>query len=117
MNKRALCVVREAFRQMEAFQTAFSGRFGLDLSQALVLCALREQPGIGPGDVAGRLGLKASHTSKLLGKMEERNLIRRSLCKDDLRCMKFSLTKEGECLLREIEAENLEIPEFVLNLL
>ena len=85
----------------------------LELAEA----ALREQPGIGPGDVAGRLGLKASHTSKLLGKMEERNLIRRSLCKDDLRCMKFSLTKEGECLLREIEAENLEIPEFVLNLL
>ena len=110
MNKECLCKIRELYMALDSFDKEFTKRFGLDLTQALALCHLQEEPDKGAGEIAAALGLKASHTSKLIAKMEAKGLIKRKLCKEDLRCMKFSLTPSGAVLLSTNIATDITLP-------
>lgn len=48
---------------------------------------------------AEEMGLTNSNTSKIVASLEKQKLITRHTCKEDLRCMKFSISKSGEALL------------------
>ena len=41
-------------------------------------------------------------------------LVKRRLCKDDRRCMRFSLTKDGLRRLSELESADLPLPADLL---
>ena len=111
MEKGQICRIRDLSRALDTFSQLFESTFGISLTQAIILCQLREQTDIGPGELAAVLGLTGSHASKLIAQLEERHLIRRKLCREDKRCMRFSLTGEGHKKLSDIESAELPVPE------
>ena len=111
MKKSVICRIRDISRALDAYSQLFETHFGIGLTQAIILCQLRERDGLGPGELAASLGLTASHASKQIAQLEERQLIRRKLCREDKRCMRFFLTDAGRKKLQDIEAAELPLPE------
>lgn len=114
MEKGLICRIRDLSRAIEAYSQAFEAAFGMSLTQAILLCQLRDEPDMGPGELASALGLTGSHASKQLAQLEMQRLVKRRLCKDDRRCMRFSLTKDGLRRLSELESADLPLPADLL---
>lgn len=53
------------------------GRFGLSYSHAYLLCEVVKQPGISPSDLSGTLYLTPSTITRLVEKLEQKQLVRR----------------------------------------
>jgi len=65
------------------------------------------------GEVAEALGLTNSNASKVIASAEALKLIKRQMCKDDKRRMRFSLTALGEERLARLQADDIEVPEIL----
>ena len=103
---KTICVMREVFRAMADFETAFENVYQLSLNEAMILCALQEaQQQMTATNLSKRTELSPSHTSKMLRILEEKKLIERTLGDADKRLMKFALTKEGKKRVEELEFE------------
>ncbi|KGN98357.1 DNA-binding protein [Porphyromonas gingivicanis] len=111
---KTICVVRDLYRVLEKFENNFQETYALSINEAMVLCALGEEgtPMI-PTVLGTRMGIRTSHLSKLLRRLEEKQLVSRSLGQEDRRQMFFSLTEEGKERLHQLDLEQIEIPELL----
>lgn len=105
------CKIRVVYRAIAEFETQFEKRYGLCLNEGSLLCALHNMPRLSSGDIAKQLGLTQSNTSKVIRSVEKKGLVQRILGDDDKRQMYFSLTKEGERCLEQLQCCEVEIPE------
>ena len=76
--------MREVFRAMSSFETAFE-----------------------------KVYLSPSHTSKMLRILEEKGLIVRELGNEDRRQMYFHLSSTGKQRVSELEVDKVEMPELL----
>jgi DNA-binding MarR family transcriptional regulator len=92
---RAFAAARE--RMAAALQGS-----GLDLSEYDVLVTLAEGPaeGVRPTDLAGRVLMTKSGITRLLDRLQERDLIARVACPTDGRSQFIALTTRGRSVLR-----------------
>lgn len=92
-----------AFVTMAALSRV-SSENGLSLTQLRMLGILRDrEPRM--ADLANRLGLEKSTMSGLVDRAEQRGLISRTVSGDDARAMHVALTKKGQQLAKEVEAQ------------
>lgn len=106
--------MRDIYKALARFETQFEEIYGLTLNEAMILCALQEAGEVITSTaLSTRTGMAPSHTSKVIKSVEEKGLLERMLDKMDKRLMHFSLTPEGEKILREINLEKVEIPEML----
>lgn len=107
-------MMRNAYRALTTFETTFEQEYSISLNEAMVLCALREAKSpITSTTIALLTEMATSHTSKVIRSVEAKELIQRSLGETDKRQMYFSLTKNGEERLKELDLEKVEIPELL----
>lgn len=111
MKKECLCYIRSIYRMISAFEQTLQKQFGLNINEIMLLCIVSDRRNISSGEVAKEMELTHSNTSKVLASLEKKKLICRHACKEDLRCMKFSITKNGETLLANINCDHVELPE------
>ncbi|MCE2615315.1 MarR family transcriptional regulator [Phocaeicola oris] len=116
MNRDCLCHIRDIYRSIAAFEHTLQQNFSLNINEAMLLCIVSEHENISSGELAEEMGLSNSNMSKVIASMEKQRLIDRHACKEDLRCMKFSITKKGEQLLSEINCDNVKLPECIQKL-
>ena len=89
-----ICKMRDIYKALSIFETAFEEVYGISLNEAMVLCALREAgKEITSTAIAERTEMAPSHTSKVIRAVEDKGLIRRALGEVDKRQMYFSLTE------------------------
>lgn len=92
-----ICKMRDIYKALSIFETAFEEVYGISLNEAMVLCALREAgKEITSTAIAERTEMAPSHTSKVIRAVEDKGLIRRALGEVDKRQMYFSLTEAGQ---------------------
>ena len=91
---------------ISAFEQTLQKQFGLNINEIMLLCIVSDRRNISSGEVAKEMELTHSNTSKVLASLEQKKLICRHL-----RCMKFSITKNGETLLANINCDHVELPE------
>lgn len=72
------------------------------VAEWVVLCRVREQPGITPGELAAALSLTRGAVSKVIDKLEAKNWITGSTSPEDHRVRLFSLTRQGRHVLPEL---------------
>jgi len=113
MEKSKICHIRDIYRALTDFEGRFMKHFGMNINCAMLLCTLNEHGAITQSEIAGRMGLSASNTSKVIKTVEELGLISRTLSKTDLRQMYFSLNDKGLEQLESIKCEELDIPEIL----
>ena len=105
---KRLCVIRDICRAISEYEQRFMSVHHLSLNEGMVLCSLKEGR-LSSGEIAKQINLTCSNTSKLIRAIEEKGYIERVLGVEDKRQMYFSLTKEGDSKLLEIERDNIEL--------
>lgn len=111
MEKRCLCKIRTVYRAIVAFEADLQRVAGLNINEAMLLCVLSDEETLLSGEIAERLGLLRPITSKLLGGLERRGLIRRQACPEDSRCQRFHITKKGLEALELMSSADVQLPE------
>ena len=77
-------------------------------SQNRVLLLLRMHEEMTQRHLQAHMDIQQSSLSELLKKMEEQNLLERTVCSDDRRQVRIRLTKAGEALVDENEEIDLQ---------
>ena len=104
-----ICVMRELMMALSDFENKLMDTHGVSLNEAMVLCALGGEC-VTASVIAERTGLRPSHTSKVIGALEERGYLVRQLGKTDKRQIYLSMTAKGNQCLQDIKDYPLEIP-------
>ena len=110
MKKECLCKIRSIYRIIGAFEQSLQKQFNLNINEAMLLCVVNDKNNISCGEIAEEMGLTNSNTSKVISSLEKKKLICRHYCKEDLRCMKFSISDKGKDLLSTITCDNVQLP-------
>jgi len=110
-----------AFRRFNRMYTRFIGTLneGLlntdySLTEARVLYELATRSAPNAGQIAAELGLDAGYLSRLLGKFEDKGLLRRKASERDGRLVELSLTARGKLAFKKLNALSEEQAERVL---
>ena len=107
-----ICKMRDIYKALSVFETAFEEMYAISLNEAMVLCALREAgKEITSTAISERTEMAPSHTSKVIRAVEDKGLIRRALGEVDKRQMYFNLTEAGKKRLDELDLDKVEVPE------
>lgn len=117
MEKQKICKIRDLFRAITSLENMFQEAFDLNLNEAMLLCLLNEESSMTSTEIAEKLGLTASNASKVLGSVERKNLVKRSLGKTDRRQMHFKLSEQGQEKLGHIDCGRIELPEILAPLM
>ena len=107
-----ICVMRELMMALSDFENKLMDAHGVSLNEAMVLCALGGEC-ITASVIAERTGLRPSHTSKVIGSLEDQGYLMRELGKQDKRQIYLSLTNEGKVCLDRIKAYQFEVPDLL----
>lgn len=107
-----ICVMRDLFRSLAELENNLITLHGVTLNEAMVLCSIGKET-VTASMVVERTGLAASHTSKVIRAIEQRELITRQLGEKDKRQMYFTLTGDGRKCLESIREQGVEVPEYL----
>lgn len=108
-----LCRIRDLYRTIAEFENKFHAKYGLSLNEGMLLCSLKKEGEMSAGDLAEKLGLTFSNTSKVIGAVEKKGFVGRRMGDTDKRQMYFYLTDEGRHIMNDIECCDIEIPEML----
>lgn len=112
-----LCRIRDIYRSIIEYEGRFEKVHGLCLNEGMLLCSLNKSEKLTSGEIAERLGLTCSNTSKVIRSVENKGLIKRVIGKNDKRQMYFKLSSKGEEKLHAISCVQPELPEVLLSFL
>ncbi|MEG1586217.1 MAG: MarR family transcriptional regulator [Bacteroidales bacterium] len=111
---KSICVMRELYKAIDAYEKEFERVYEVCLNEAMALCSLsHDETELTATEIAEKTGMTTSHTSKVIKNIENKELIHRSLGKEDKRQMYFTLTDKGRERLQQISCRELEIPEIL----
>lgn len=113
MQTQKLCKIRDVYRAISEFEIDFQKKFGLCLNEGMLLCSLNENK-YSSSQIAEILGLTNSNASKVIKSVENKELIKRILGKEDKRQMYFVITPTGKQKLESIKCEDFSIPELLM---
>jgi DNA-binding MarR family transcriptional regulator len=97
----------------EATGAAFA-RHGVRAGQQFILRCLWDEDGLGPGEIATRLGLSTPTVTKATARMEAAGLVVRRPHLTDRRLVRIQLTKKGRSLRSDIDKEVERLTERAL---
>ncbi len=112
-----LCKIRDLYRAVTDFESEFEDEYHIGLNEGMLLCTLAKKENLSSGDIADKLGLRSSNTSKVIKSVEEKGLITRVVGEVDKRQMYFSLTTKGKDVLQLIECDKIELPDLLERIL
>ena len=105
---KTICAMREVFRAMSSFETAFEKVYRITLNEAMILCILKDATErMTATNLSKSTDLSPSHTSKMLRILEEKGLIVRELGNEDRR------SSTGKQRVIELEVDKVEMPELL----
>ena len=83
--------MRELFKALSELETRLMEQYGVSLNEAMALCCIGGDT-LMASVISEKTGLSASHTSKVIRSIEEKELIVRNLGDKDKRQMHFTLS-------------------------
>lgn len=108
-----LCRIRDILRSLSDFEVRFQNKYGIGLNEGMLLCSITKHGRCSAGQVAELLGLTSSNASKVIASAEKKGLLERIMGKEDKRQMYFSVTKDGEELLKRVKGTPEDIIEVI----
>ena len=111
MDQQCICSIRRVYRAISAFENDMEKAFGLNINEAMLLCMLSETEYPSSSEIAGRMGLSHSNTSKVIASLEKKGYVSRHICQEDKRSMHFNLTQKGKDQLEKLNCRQIQLPE------
>ena len=99
--------MRELFKALSELETRLMEQYGVSLNEAMALCCIGGDT-LTASVISENTGLSASHTSKVIRSIEEKELIVRNLGDKDKRQMHFTLSDKGHECLEALKANEIE---------
>ena len=109
---KCICVMRDIVSAMSKLENTLIDHLGLTLNEAMTLCAIGEHS-VAASVVAERTGMRASHCSKIISALERRELVYRSIDKQDKRQINMALTRSGKERLSLLKEYKIVVPEIL----
>ncbi len=107
-----LCKLKNVFKQIQQFENQLNKSVGVTLNEAMIICSLSD--GIrSSGELSNETGISVTRTSRVLGALENKNIVKRSICEIDKRKMLFELTAEG--LEKQVQISSMKVELDFLN--
>ena len=94
--------INQIFKALRVSSSQLEKNLGLSAAQIIVLKMLKKEPGLSINDLASRTTTHQSSVSVVVKKLEEQELVRREISKQDSRRVVVSLTEKGQLRLAEI---------------
>lgn len=110
MEDKCICAIRRIYKAIGAFESQLEQVLGLNINEAMLLCLLSETEDLSAGEITDQLSLTRSNASKVISALEHDGLLRRRICKEDGRSMRFHLTRKGEERLTHLHCDSLQLP-------
>lgn len=104
--------MRELFKALSDLEAQLMERYGVSLNEAMALCCIGEDT-LTASVISEHTGLSASHASKVIRSIEEKELIIRNLGDKDKRQMHFTLSGKGSECLKMLKENEIEIPKLL----
>lgn len=107
MSINTLCYIRDIFIAIKNFEELFQKEYGLSLNEGMLICTLKDEK-LTAGELAKKLHLSNSNTSKVIKSVEKKGLIERIIDKEDKRQMYFRLTKKAKELVNSCDCDSID---------
>lgn len=104
--------MRELLRALSDLENQLMELHGVSLNEAMALCCISSDT-LTASEISEGTGLSASHTSKVIRSIEEKELIMRNFGDKDKRQMHFRLTEKGQQCLVGIKEREIEVPKML----
>ena len=104
-----LCYIREIYQAISEFEIFFQQKYGIGLNEGMLLCTLKNGS-LSAGEIAKKLNLTQSNTSKVLKSAESKKLVKRILGEKDRRQIYYSLTNTGKNTIEGVKCEKENMP-------
>jgi len=105
----SICALKEVYKALYQFEKDFSGKYGLTINEAMLLCCLKDGKARTAGSVCEYIGLSLPRASKIVTTMEKKDYVRRSIAKDDRRKMLFKLSLQGKEKVVLMQQSNIDM--------
>jgi DNA-binding MarR family transcriptional regulator len=96
------CELSYLYRAINSIEQEIYQKHGLVINEAMILCLLSNGE-LSSGSINEQIGLKSTHSSKLVKSLETKGFIVRHMGKEDKRKMFFELTESGQDKMQEIK--------------
>jgi DNA-binding MarR family transcriptional regulator len=117
MDHHCICKLRKIYKALSVLEGQMMQTFGLNLNETMLLCVLSKYENPTANEISEQMSLSHSNASKVIASLEQKGLIRRKICKEDKRSMRFNLTKEGKAQLEKINCKDIVLPECLQQLM
>ncbi len=95
------CELSSLYRSINSIEQEIQQKHALVINEAMILCLLRNGK-LSSKMINEKIGLKATHSSKLVKSLENKDLIKRTAGVEDKRQMFFELSNSGIEKMKEI---------------
>lgn len=111
MDNSCICQIRDIYKAIVRFEHELDRQFGLNINEGMLLCLLQDTKPMQAKDIADKMNLTKSNTSKVIASLEKRQYIERQGSDLDYRYRYFRITEEGLRILEQIHSDKVCIPE------
>ena len=111
---KTICAMRDVFRAMTNFESAFEKVYRISLNEAMILCSLKcSTERMTATNLAKQTDFEPVAYIKNAPDTGGKELIIRTLGNEDRRQMYFHLSQAGKQRVNELELDKVEIPELL----
>ena len=75
MDNSCICQIRDIYKAIVRFEHELDRQFGLNINEGMLLCLLQDTKPMQAKDIADKMNLTKSNTSKVIASLEKRQYI------------------------------------------
>jgi MarR family transcriptional regulator, organic hydroperoxide resistance regulator len=113
---KSICKLKDIYKALHEFEASFGKQYGITVNEGIILCMLGDGP-LKVGDICSDCSLSNSRLSKVLGSLETKGYVQRSIDTGDRRIVMVELTPQGVEKRATMSEEQICIPEALSKLL
>ncbi|MDL2323352.1 MarR family transcriptional regulator [Bacteroidales bacterium OttesenSCG-928-A17] len=111
-----ICQIKDIYKALYSFEKEFAKNFNMTINEAMLLCCMKDGKPHSAFEIAEFIGLSNSRVSKIIMSVEERGWIIREIGAEDKRKMIFSLSQEGERIVKTMKKQSIPLDDVLSKL-
>lgn len=112
-----ICKIKDIYKALYLFEKNFVEKFSMTINEAMLLCCMKDGKPHSAYEIAEFIGLSNSRVSKIIMSVEEKGWIIREIGVEDKRKMIFSLSAEGEKIVKQMRQQSIPLDSILSKLI
>lgn len=112
----SICKLKDIYKTLHEFEASFLKQYGITVNEGIIICMLGDGP-LKVGEICADCSLSNTRLSKVLGSLETKGYVQRTIDSSDRRVVMVELTPLGVEKRSTMSEEQVCIPEALSKLL